>query len=151
MKKNFPIPQLNQEKWDTLQKYLEDISKLSIEVENDLIEMNNYYNKVRDNLTKLSVSIGLIDHVLGREYPLEVAMDKIKESIKPKTLDDKAKRLFEYQAQIWVLYCDPNLGDYCKSFVDKNGYEVLKDCIVDVFTPSYDLHIYASEHNIPVM
>ena len=79
MKKNFPIPQLNQEKWDSLQKYLEDISKLSIEVENDLIEMNNYYHKVRDNLTRLSISIGLLDSVLGREYTLEELKEEFEE------------------------------------------------------------------------
>ena len=93
MKKEFPIPQLNQEKWDALQKYLQDISKLSIEVENDLIEMNNYYHKIRDNLTRLSISIGLLDSVLGREYTLEELKEEFEElkNRKKASLKNEAK------------------------------------------------------------
>lgn len=142
MKKNFPIPQLNQEHWDGVQASLDSLSHI-------LLELEKKYPKEKD-FHLMSVHLGMIDMYLGRHYTLDEVKEKLTE-VKEETTEEKAKRLFEYQTQIWVLYCDPNLGDYCKSFVDKNGYEVLKNYVVDVFTSSYDLHIYASEHNIPVM
>ena len=138
----FPIPKLDEENWNGVQASLDSLSHI-------LLELEKKYPKEKD-FHLMSIHLGMIDMYLGRHYTLDEVKEKLSE-VKEETTEEKVKRLFAYQAQIWVLYCDPNLGDYCKSFVDKNGYEVIKDYAVDVFTSLYDLHIYASEHNIPVM
>ena len=142
MKKEFDIPTLDKENWEGVQASLDSIGRI-------LRDLEKKYPNEKD-LHLMSIHLGMIDTYLGRTYTLDEVTEKLSK-IKEETIEDKAKRLFECQNQIWVLYCDPNLGDYCKSFVDKNGWSTLKFCAIDVFLSSYGLYQYASEHNIPIM
>lgn len=145
MSKKFPIPNLTQENWDAIQDSLNSIGRIIADMDDKETDLQK-----KKDLEVVSIHLGMIDMYLGRHYTLDEVTENLSK-IKEETLDDKAKRLFEYQSKIWVLYCGPNLGDYYNDFVDKSGYEVLKHCIVNVFTSFNSLNQYASEHNIQIM
>jgi len=74
MKKDFPIPQLNQENWDAIQASLDSISKIVI----DLNKSNTLSGKDKQDLDLISIHLGMIDMYLGRHYTLDETMEKRK-------------------------------------------------------------------------
>lgn len=74
MKKEFPIPQLNQENWDAIQTSLDSISKIVI----DLNKSNTLSGKDKQDLDLISIHLGMIDMYLGRHYTLKEPLEELK-------------------------------------------------------------------------
>lgn len=86
--KKFPIPKLNKEKWTGLQNSLHLIRNSAFAIEK-LLSGEGSNKKVLEELTandriilgyieNISVNLGIIDHILGREYTVEEAIEKLR-------------------------------------------------------------------------
>ena len=74
MKKNFPIPQLNQENWDAIQASLDSIGRIVSELQNAETD-----GRKKQDLELISIHLGMIDMYLGRHYTLDELKNEFKE------------------------------------------------------------------------
>ena len=102
-------------------------------------------------MDKISISLGLLDSVLGREYTLEELKEEFEElkNRKKESLKNEAKWLWlSGNEKVWILCCDPNLGDYFVKYVTESEYKQYEELVIKIFTSTYDMHRYVEEHNI---
>lgn len=146
MKKEFPIPQLDQESWEGLQASLDSIGRLIRELQDTELNPDR-----RKKLELAAIHMGLVDVYLGREYTLDEVKENFKETKKDKqnSLYNEAKWLFASgKDKIWILCCDPNLGDYFTKYVTQKEFKQYEFCVVKVFSSTYDMHKYINDNNI---
>lgn len=151
MVKEFKKPDLTDDKWKKVQDYLSDISKLTIQVENKLTELDVKSKEIKESMDKISISLGLLDSVLGREYTLEELKEEFEElkNRKKESLKNEAKWLWlSGNEKVWILCCDSNLGDYFVKYVTESEYKQYEELVIKIFTSTYDMHRYVEEHNI---
>ena len=66
MKKEFPIPQLNQENWDAVQASLNTIGYVISDLQNE--DLNG---RIKQELELVSIHLCMRDMYLGRHYTLD--------------------------------------------------------------------------------
>lgn len=84
-KKQFPIPILTEKTWKELQENLKTIYTSATAAEYTLcptsISLDNLSGDqkiILGCLEKIQISLGLIDHILGREYSLDEVIEELK-------------------------------------------------------------------------
>ena len=146
MKKEFPIPHLDQESWEGLQASLDSIGRLIRELQDTELNPDR-----RKKLELAAIHMGLVDVYLGREYTLDEVKENFKKTKKDKqnSLYNEAKMLFNTgNEKIWILCCDPNLGDYFTKYVTQKEFKQYEHSIMKVFSSTYDMHKYINDNNI---
>ncbi len=73
MKKEFPIPQLNQENWDAIQASLDSIGRIVAELQDSETQ-----GRRKQDLELISIHLGMIDIYLGRHYTLDEMKNEFK-------------------------------------------------------------------------
>ena len=81
IKKEFPIPTLNDGQWKGLQESLKDISTSLKEIEKIRDDFNNQLNA---KLELIDINLGLIDSFLGRTYTVDEVVERIRQAVEEK-------------------------------------------------------------------
>lgn len=83
IKKEFPIPTLNDGQWKGLQASLKEISDCIKDIEKI---RNDFNNQLNAKLELIDINLGLIDSFLGRTYTVDEVVDYIRKEYEEKNV-----------------------------------------------------------------